>query len=59
MAAKKRRLVPDLDELEYKRRQTKSAIKGVEAAVRQLKEIDLMSTTSNVLSEDHSLLWLI
>lgn len=59
MAAKKRRLMPDLDELQYKRGQTKSAIKGVEAAVRQLKEIDLMSTTSNVLSEDHSLLWLI
>ena len=59
MAAKKRRLMPDLDELQYKRRQMKSPIKGVEAAVRQLKEIDLMSTTSNVLSEDHSLLWLI
>ena len=37
MAAKKRRLMPDLDELQYKRGQTKSAIKGVEAAVRQLK----------------------
>ena len=32
MAAKKRRLMPDLDELEHKRRQTKSAMKGVEAA---------------------------
>ena len=31
MAAKKRRLVPDLDELEYKRRQAKSAtnLKGL------------------------------
>ena len=48
MAAKKRRLMPDLDELQYKRGQTKSAIKGVEAAVRQLKEIDLMSMTSSV-----------
>ena len=43
MAAKNRRLMPDLDELQYKRGQTKSAIKGVDAAVRQLKEIDLMS----------------
>ena len=35
MAAKKRRLMPDLDELEHKRRQTNSTMKGVEAAVKQ------------------------
>ena len=58
MAAKKRRLMPDLDELECKRKQTKGAMKGVEAAVKQLKEIDLMSTMSNVLSEEYSLVWL-
>ena len=39
MAAKKRRFMPDLDELECKRKQTKSAMKGVEAAVKQLKDI--------------------
>ena len=33
VTAKKRRLMPHLDELDCKRRQTKSAMKGVEAAV--------------------------
>ena len=34
MAAKKHRLMPDLDELECKRKQTKSVMNGVEAAVK-------------------------
>ena len=59
MAAKKRRFMPDLDELEGKRKQTKSAMKGVEAAVKQLKDINLMNIMSNSLSEECSLLWLI
>lgn len=59
MAAKKRRFMPDLDELECKRKQTKSAMKGVEAAVKQLKDINLMNIMSNSLSEECSLLWLI
>ena len=56
MAAKKRRLMPDLDELQYKRGQTKSAIKGVEAAVRSQKIDGLLvlatrrSGTSAILS---------
>ena len=59
MAAKKRRLMPHLDELDCKRRQMKSATKGVEAEVKHLKEINQMSTMSNVLPEEYSLLWLI
>ena len=57
MTAKKRRLMPDLDELECKRKQAKSVMKEVEAEVKQLKEINWMSTNS--LSEEYSLLWLI
>ena len=59
MTAKKRRLMPDLDELECKRKQTKSTMKEVEAEVKQLKEINQMSTMSNSLSEEYSLLRLI
>ena len=59
MTAKKHRLMPDLDELECKRKQTKSVMKEVEAEVKQLKEINRMSTMSNSLSEEYSLLWLI
>ena len=59
MAAKKRRFMPDLDELECKRKQTKGAMKGVEAAVKQLKDINLMNIMSNSLFEECSLLWLV
>ena len=59
MTAKKRRLMPDMDELECKRKQMKSAMKEVEAEVKQLKEINWMSIMSNSLSEEYSLLWLI
>ena len=59
MTAKKHRLMSDLDELECKRKQTKSAMKEVEAEVKQLKEINWKSTMSNSLSEEYSLLWLI
>ena len=61
MTAKNNKLMPDLDELECKRKQTKSTMKEVEAQVKQLKEINRMSycTMSNSLSEEYSLLWLI
>jgi len=63
MAAKKRRLMPNLEELECKRRRAKSTLKEVEEAVMRLKEsnlIDILGQSSNSSpSEEHCILWLV
>ena len=63
MATKKRRLMPNLEELECKRRRAKSTLKEVEEAVMRLKEsnrIDIQGQSSNSSpSEEHCILWLV
>jgi len=60
MATKKRRLMPNLEEL---RRRAKSTLKEVEEAVIRLKEsnlIDMQGQSSNSSpSEEHCILWLV
>ncbi len=60
--SKKRRLMPDLDELQGRRKRAKSTVKDVEEAVTRLKEsnlMDIQGQSSNMsLSEEHCILWL-
>ena len=60
MATKKRRLMPNLEELEGKRRRTKTTLKEVEEAVMHLKDSNLIDIRGqDSLSEEHCILWLV